>query len=295
MSQEMYKDLLNCVETEINLFKSISEEVSSQIDLINSDLNLEKYMILLSNNLIKFNKQNLVTLLDTNDDNLIVKYFAVLSKEIASEEALLLIMDSDIFEELSEVVVENVLNMNVLEDSDSIKLIDQYDKKISLFKINNAGNQVRKHVLENYFLPSDYQKIIEGFKEFDLWEEIISKINLESNAWSELISNKMSEEFLDKLIRDENLKETLKIELLKKIIEDRTHMYKWKEWIKSIGSISSISKVFENGRPKVENEAEDRVARTLEKTEVVTIGKDNRLNFRPTKFEELHHLKSTFY
>lgn len=295
LSQEMYKDLLNCVETEINLFKSISEEVSSQIDLNNSDLNLEKYMILLSNNLIKFNKQNLVTLLDTNDDNLIVKYFAVLSKEIASEEALLLIMDSDIFEELSEVVVENVLNMNVLEDSDSIKLIDQYDKKISLFKINNAGNQVRKHVLENYFLPSDYQKIIEGFKEFDLWEEIISKINLESNAWSELISNKMSEEFLDKLIRDENLKETLKIELLKKIIEDRTHMYKWKEWIKSIGSISRISKVFENGRPKVENEAEDRVARTLEKTEVVTIGKDNRLNFRPTKFEELHHLKSKSY
>src|SRR5699024_3179391 len=53
LNQEMYKDLLNCVETEIILFKSISEEVNSQIDLINSDLNLEKYMILVSNNLIK--------------------------------------------------------------------------------------------------------------------------------------------------------------------------------------------------------------------------------------------------
>src|SRR5699024_8081972 len=132
LNQEMYKDLLNCVETEIILFKSISEEVNSQIDLINSDLNLEKYMILVSNNLIKFNKDNLVTLLDTNDDNLIIKYFTVLSKEIASEEVLLLIMDSDILEKLSEVVVENILNMNILEDSDSIKVIDQYDKKISL-------------------------------------------------------------------------------------------------------------------------------------------------------------------
>src|SRR5699024_1676560 len=292
---EMYKDLLNCVETEIILFKSISEEVNSQIDLINSDLNLEKYMILVSNNLIKFNKDNLVTLLDTNDDNLIIKYFTVLSKEIASEEVLLLIMDSDILEKLSEVVVENILNMNILEDSDSIKVIDQYDKKISLFKINNAGNQVRKHILENYFLPSDYQKIIENFKEFDLWEEIISKINLESNAWTELISNKMSEDFLDRLFRDENLKEMLKIELLIKSIKDTTHMYKWKEWIKSIGSISRISKVFENGRPKVENETEDRVARTVEKIKVVTIGKDNRLNFRPTKFEELQYLKSTSY
>lgn len=289
LSQEMYKDLLNCVETEIILFKSISEEVNSQIDLINSDLNLEKYMILVSNNLIKFNKDNLVTLLDTNDDNLIIKYFTVLSKEIVSEEVLLLIMDSDILEKLSEVVVENILNMNILEDSDSIKLIDQYDKKISLFKINNAGNQVRKHILENYFLPSDYQKIIENFKEFDLWEEIISKINLESNAWTELISNKMSEDFLDRLLRDENLKEMLKIELLIKSIKDTTHMYKWKEWIKSIGSISRISKVFENGRPKVENETEARVARTLEKIKVVTIGKDNRLNFRPTKFEELQY------
>src|SRR5699024_10145362 len=132
LNQEMYKDLLNCVETEIILFKSISEEFNSQIDLINSDINLEKYMILVSNNLIKFNKDNLVTLLDTNDDNLIIKYFTVLSKEIASEEVLLLIMDSDILEKLSEVVVENILNMNILEDSDSIKVIDQYDKKISL-------------------------------------------------------------------------------------------------------------------------------------------------------------------
>lgn len=285
LSQEMYKNLLYCEDTDIDLFKLISEEVSSQIELVNPKLSVEKYQNLVSNNLILLNKNNINTLLVTDEKNLIVQFFKTIKGENCSKEAILILLDPELLELLSHITIEELINNKVFENVDSIRLLERYDKEISLFNIPESSMEVREYVLKNYFLQSDIEQIVLSFEKFDLWDSFIVKINNDSILMSAFISNKLSKELINKLIEDTSLKETNKIEILKKIISKKKFADRWQMWISLTKSVSKISSVLNNGKPIVKTEEERIIAEVMEEIGVVTVGDDNRLHFKPSKFE----------
>lgn len=287
LSQNMYKKILNCKDTDLEIFESVSKELNEKIELINSDLSVEKYSILVSYNLIQFNKKNIEVILKTEDQFIIVQFFKNTRNTTNSDDAILLLLDAEILPLLSNTVIEYLLNSRVFEDEDSLKLLGSYNREISLFDIPKASRSVREYVLINCFHKPNLYQIVENFEGFDLWDEFIRKINNDSNLMEELVSSTMSEAFIDKVIKDLNFKELGKIKVLKTTILNEKYHYKWSNWIKSIDSINSISSVLNNGKPIAENQYEMAIAKALEEIKAITIGDDNRLHLKPSKFKEM--------
>lgn len=287
LSQEIYQNLLHYEATDFTLYKLVSEELENPIEYISSKLSMEKYMNLVQKNLVQFNKENFEILLETQNDELVTLHLGVISKETSSEDILALILENAFVEKLSMNVLTALLNMRILTEDDSENLLDRYNKEISLFSISEATPSVRKYILEHYFLESDCQEIIDKYETFDLKTVFMNKLNRDSNVWNELLSYELTERFVDGLIESDYLDESLKINLLIHIIKKESYVSAWEKWISSVDLIKEMSVVFSNKQPIISTPKQNEVAQALEEIDLITIGQDKRVYFKPSKFKEL--------
>lgn len=288
LPNEMYIDLINSSLLNYDLFKKVIYKVSNSINSLSSDLSREKYKLLLKNNLIKFNIDNFETFLNIEELNLIVDYMdSIIKQNVTSEELIDFMNENGIIKKLSKETVIEVLNKKLLDDDLTIRLIEEYKVNVSLFDIEEASLNVRDYVLNNWFVKEDYERIIIEVENFDLWKEFINKINGNPSEWNEVIDNKLTQDFIDKIIMDDNIYVSFKIDLLNKIIRDKNYVFKWKEWISLIPDIQEIARVFDGGMPTFESEYESSISNSLESIDVVTMRTDGRLNLKPNEYKKL--------
>ncbi|MFR9276172.1 hypothetical protein [Finegoldia magna] len=288
LPNEMYIDLINSSLLNYDLFKKVIYKVSNSINSLSSDLSREKYKLLLKNNLIKFNIDNFETFLNIEELNLIVDYMdSIIKQNVTSEELIDFMNENGIIKKLSKETVIEVLNKKLLDDDSTIRLIEEYKVNVSLFDIEEASLNVRDYVLNNWFVKEDYERIIIEVENFDLWKEFINKINGNPSEWNEVIDNKLTQNFIDKIIMDDNIYVSFKIDLLNKIIRDKNYVLKWKEWISLIPDIQEIARVFDGGMPTFESEYESSISNSLESIDVVTMRTDGRLNLKPNEYKKL--------
>lgn len=288
LPNEMYIDLINSSLLNYDLFKKFIYKVSNSINSLSSDLSREKYKLLLKNNLIKFNIDNFETFLNIEELNLIVDYMdSIIKQNVTSEELIDFMNENGIIKKLSKETVIEVLNKKLLDDDSTIRLIEEYKVNVSLFDIEEASLNVRDYVLNNWFVKEDYERIIIEVENFDLWKEFINKINENPSEWNEVIDNKLTQNFIDKIIIDDNIYVSFKIDLLNKIIRDKNYVFKWKEWISLIPDIQEIARVFDGGMPTFESEYESSISNSLESIDVVTMRTDGRLNLKPNEYKKL--------
>lgn len=287
LSQEIYQDLLHYKATDYNLYQLISEELDNPIQSISSDLSMEKYMILVQKKLVQFNKDNFEILLETQNDELIIVYLNYIRHETPSEDILTLILKNEFVDKLSINVLTTLLNLRILTDDDSKKLLDRYNKEVSLFSILDATTRVREYILESYFIESDYQDIIDKYETFDLKIQFMNKLNRSVNVWDGLLSYELTEKFVNSLIESDYLNDVLKLKLLIKIIKKESYVSSWEKWISSVDFIKKMSVVFSNKLPKISTQEQNEVALALEEIELITIGQDRRLYLRPSKFKKM--------
>lgn len=208
-----------------------------------------------------------------------------------SEDIYEVLIEEDFTESLREFTIEDILDSNILEDENSIDLINNYGEYISLFDIENSKDAVKKHVIENYFSESDYEKIAQDFSGFNFKNEITSKLKSESNQWESFIRNDIPLETMDLLIKESNVYEYMKIDMIEKSINNRKYPQMWGEWISVVETISKIATVFNNKRPFYKSEEEERIATALKEIGIISISdkvsNTNQIFLRPKKFDEL--------
>lgn len=288
LPNEMYTDIINSSLLNYDLFKKVIYKVSNSINIVSNDLSREKYKLLLKNFLIKFNIDNFETFLNIEGLDLIVDYMdSIIKQNVTSEELIDFMNENGIIKKLSKEIVFEILNKKLLNDDSTISLIEEYKVNISLFDIDEASLKVRDYVLNNWFAKEDYERIIIEVENFDLWKEFINKINEKPSEWNEVIDNKLTEKFIDKIITDDNIYVSFKIDLLNKIIRDKNYVFKWKEWISLIPDIQEIARVFDGGLPTFESEYEFSISNSLESINVVTMRKDGRLNLKPNEYKKI--------
>lgn len=287
----IYLELLNCGNTDNSLYEKVSNKFNGKIEFINSGLGIDKYKILSSNELIEFNKQNFDILKSEEDKDVIIEYLMSAKNVRSSEEIYEVLIEEDFTEPLREFTIEDILDSNILEDGDSIDLINNYGQCISLFDIENSKDTVKKHIIENYFSESDYEKIAQDFSDFNFKNEIISKLKSESSQWKSFIQNDIPLETMDLLIKESNVSEYMKIDMIEKSINNREYPDMWGEWISVVETISKIATVFNNKRPFYKLEEEERITTALKEIGIISISdkvsNTNQIFLRPKKFDEL--------
>lgn len=288
---DIYLELLNCEDTDNSLYEKVANKFSSQIKFVSSGLGIEKYKILSSKELIEFNKQNFDILKSEQDKNLIIDYLLSAKKIKTSEEIYEVLVEEDFSEFMRDITIEDILDNNILNEGDSIDLINNYGESISLFEIENSKNAVKKHVIENYFSESDYEKISKDFSEFSFKDEIISKLKSNENQWSAFLENDISPETIDLLIKEPEVSDDMKIDLIEKSIKHKKYPELWEGWISEIETISNIAKVFDKKRPTYNSEKEGRIVKALKELEIISIRDQSedikRIYLSPSKFSEL--------
>ncbi len=287
LNQDMYRKILNNEKTDIDLFNMIKEEITEPLDEINPDIGIEKIKSLTSSNLMEYNTKNLSHIINTNNNSLIILFIKMAKNVKKQVDIVSILIEANVLNLLSVSMVEDILNETLFDDRENIRLLQAYNKDLSLFNITGATTETRKFVFNNYFSNVDIELILKDYKDFDLWNEFISKVNTSVESMDEVASKNKPEGFIEKAIGDENLKELAKLKILKACILDKNYHYKWKPWINSLESIKTISSVFENGKPILVNQYQISIAEALKEINVVSIGDDKRLHFKPKKFEEL--------
>lgn len=287
LNQDMYIELLNYEATDDVLHRLVSEKFKGEIELISSKLRINQYINLIQNNIIEFNGENWQVLLDTENDELLTMYMKIVGQIEDQEVVVSLLINHKYINQFSMELFTQVLNLNVFEDSANKALIKAYNKQISLFSIKETSYEVRKYVFTDYFLMEDCQRIIKEYDNFDLKEDMIEKLNIDSEVWSEVIEDEQPKEFIDELIKSESLKENLKVNLLERLIENKSHIASWEAWLELIETVNNISSVLSNKRPLMENSEENKIAKALEKIGVISIGENDRLNLKLKKFENM--------
>ncbi|BAH16943.1 hypothetical protein [Macrococcoides caseolyticum] len=289
LNQDMYRKIINDEKTDINLFNMIRRKVTETLEEINPDVGIEKLKALTYSNLIEYNTKNLSHIIYVNDNSLVIQFIKKAKSVKNQVDIVSILIQSDILELLSVSMVEDILNESLFNDTENIRLVQSYNKKLSLFNITGATKEIRIFVFNNYFRKEDVELIIRDYKHFDLWNEFITMVNASVDLMNEVESKNKPEGFIDKAIGDENLEELAKLKILNSIILDKKFQYKWKTWIKSIESIKTISSVFDNGKPTLENQYQLSIAETLRDIGVVSIGNNKRMHFKPKKFEEIRN------
>ena len=294
-ANDIYLELLNCENTENSLYEKVANKFNGQIEFINSGLGIDKYKILSCNELIEFNKQNFDILKLELDKDLIIEYLMSAKKVNSSEEIYEVLIEEDFTDDMSEftrnITIEDILDSNILEDGYSIGLINNYDQCISIFDIKDSNNTVKKYIIENYFLESDYEKIAQDFSDLNLKNEIISKLKSNESQWNVFSKKDISLKTIDSLVKEPEVYDAMKIDLIEKSIKDKKYPEMWERWISEVESISNIAKLFEDNRPYYDTEEEDRIAKALKELEIISIkiNSENtkRIYFRPSKFNEI--------
>ncbi|HEC2152371.1 TPA: hypothetical protein R1908_000414 [Staphylococcus delphini] len=287
LNQEMYRKIINNENTDIDLFKMIRREVTETLEEINPDIGIEKLKSLTYSNLIEYNTKNLSHIINVNDNSLIILFIKKAKNVKNQVDIVNVLIKSDILELLSLSMVEDILNESLFIDTENVRLLQSYNKELSLFNIAGATKEIRTFVFSNYFSKSDIDLIINDYMEFDLWDEFITMVNASVELMDEVALKNNPEGFIDKAIGDENLKELAKLKILKAIILEKNFQHQWKNWINLLESIKTISSVFDNGKPTLENQNQISIAEALKDIGVVSIGEDKRLHFKPKKFEKI--------
>ncbi len=290
-ANDIYLELLNCEDTDNSLYKIVANKFKSQIEFINSQLGIEKYKILSSNELIEFNKENFDILKSEIDADIIIEYLQSAQRKKTSKEIYKVLIDEDFTESIRTFTIEDILDNNILNEEDSKQLIDNHGQPISLFDIKNSKDSVKKYILENYFLESDYEKIAKDYTGFNFKDEISSKLKSSSSEREEFLKNDIPLETMNLLIKESTIYEYMKVDLIVKAIINRKHPDMWKSWISKIPSCSNIAKVFDNRRPTYNLEEENKIVTSLNEIGIISIReKDEDINqifFRPNEFNKL--------
>ena len=287
MPQEMYVKILNSPETDMSVFKNIMSRSNITIENISEGLEKDKYIMLINKNSLEYNLVNFNIIVDTNDGDLLVSYInSIMSKDVEKIQLIEFMRNNSIIDKLPYQLLCHILKSNVLDYESSILLLDYKGENVSLFDIKQADINIRKYILNNYFSVDDCDGIINEPKEFDLFDNFIKILNVDSNIWNNILQKKLTIEFVDDLINHTNFNTESKLKLLSKIIEGMKFVSKWEEWISSIEDIKEIANVFEGKKPNI-NSDNIIVVNALEKSGVISKGKDDKIHLIPTKYKEL--------
>ena len=199
-------------------------------------------------------------------------------------------IDTDVTKTAFCIMLNNKLLGN---DVSKILLDEAYEAnfKISLFEIKNADYEIRKYIFTNYFVEDDIQKIINHGIEFDLWDEFILRINNSAQFLERILDKDLSKDFIDHFMKDSNLKEENKINLLTKVVKNKTHVEHWERWMKDSSSedLQLLAMIFENKkRPEypISRKIQPLVD-ALVRRGIISKAENNQLRFKSTEFKKL--------
>ena len=287
LTQEMYRQIINSNKTDFKLFNLIKDKITELLDAIDPEIGIEKLKLLISSNLIECNIKNLIHIINTNNNPIILDFIKMSHNIDKLVDIVDLLTGPDILELLSVSLIEDLLKYKLFDDNQNIKLLQAFNKEISLFNITGATKETRIFVFNNYFDDDDIMNIISEHKAFDLWDEFILKLNKSDEVVDKISLKSMPKDFIDRIIIDDNLYESVKIPILKVNILGRNYPKKWQSWISSIESVKSISCVFNNEKPILENKYQADIAMALKEIGVISIDDNHRLHFRPKKYKSI--------
>jgi|GEM_PF-6715388 len=283
LPKAMCKDLVNESETNIGLFNLVIDDIDNEIELLNPELDNERYRKLIEKELIELNENNFEILLKTVEDNLVTEYLSAFPNRLYE-----FLIENDFVVSLPMETLYELLDKNIISETDSYDVfIDDYGKPLSLFKILNASINVRKYVLQNWIDETDYQRIIDDPNNFDLWNEFITIMNNDNTRWETVLNQNLNSKFIEKALKDDNLTVSHKMELIIKIITRQIFVESWQKWLECLEETRNMASVFNNGKPLIGTTHEARVSDALETIGITTKGKDNRLHFRLKKYKKL--------
>lgn len=271
-----------------DVFDIVFKRSDINIESVNTELlnNDKKYRVSLfvEENKLTLTKENYLAIQSLEDEDLLIEYLNRFKGELD-----LFIGTTVHMNEVTDEAFIAMLDNNILENNRSKTLINNYQKRVSLFALPNANYEIRKHIFDNYLKDEDVQKIIDSSKDFDLWDDFISRMNTVPRFLKSVLGNDLNIDFIGNLMEDSNLSESIKLLYLTKLVENKQYAKYWKGWMLKSSSekLLALAKVFDKVKYPdypIDPLIKDLVDLLIE-AELITRSKNNKLYFNNQKFK----------
>lgn len=253
----------------------------NKINSINTKLSDEKIRKLIKNELVSLTKTNLLLLLEQLDTEDIVEFAIQYSNDFGT-----LLLEEDTMVHLSDQALYQMLNQNIFSPEKSFELIDAFNKPISLWDIEEANLDIQEYVLDSAFNIKDIEQIIEQPHRLTSWTVFSKKLN-ENIIKQEISRNELSKDFLEFIITDDGITMDIKVWMLIEAIKQDSLTEHLQAWMEALPELNSLSTVFDNKKPKINNNYEKQIAEALERIGVISISQsNNQVNLKPSQYEK---------
>lgn len=249
-------DLINDSSTSDKVFEYSIKYANTGISTINSELPQNRINTLIKCKLIEITKNNIEVLLNKS----YYKELILLAND--NEEAESVVINTLLEHEITDELVYCLVNSNISVEN-SLKLIDTIKDKVLIERINSTKKSIIEAIIKKYLSVKNTNYICKNFKNFELKKEFIEALDNKEDILKELEHKNISKFFMEYILNSSNIGITMKVLLIKIMIINNIDTNDLKEYISSVSEISSLSTVWDNKRPLLDNENKKIIAEAL--------------------------------
>lgn len=155
-----------------------------------------------------------------------------------------------------------------------------------MWDIEEANLDIQEYVLDSAFNIKDIEQIIEQPHRLTSWTVFSKKLN-ENIIKQEISRNELSKDFLEFIITDDGITMDIKVWMLIEAIKQDSLTEHLQAWMEALPELNSLSTVFDNKKPKINNNYEKQIAEALERIGVISISQsNNQVNLKPSQYEK---------
>lgn len=276
--------LLNRPTIVENSFNDALQQSNTSIELLSSEMPINRVLTLIQNNKLKLTLQNFNTIVKHEDNGLFLSYV-----DCQKDNFLAFLQNNNLIQILTQSQITLLIDNRSLSDNNLTVLLQQTRMKISLFKIPNATPFMRRYILSNAFCEKDIPLIIETASSLDLWPEFLNLL-ANDTFFEQTKGHLWTSKYIDDLLSASALNAARKIDVLEHVITKAYEPHKIRTRIERIDKVRSLANVFDNKKPKIQDDDQLKIACSLEKVNIVSISKNEdreSLNFKPKAFQAL--------
>ncbi|UBX98397.1 hypothetical protein [Mycoplasmopsis synoviae] len=249
-------DLINDSSTSDKVFEYSIKYANTGISTINSELPQNRINTLIKCKLIEITKNNIEVLLNKS----YYKELILLAND--NEEAESVVINTLLEHEITDELVYCLVNSNISVEN-SLKLIDTIKDKALIERINSTKKSIIEAMIKKYLSAKNANYICKNFKNFELKKEFIEALDNKEDILKELEHKNISKFFMKYILNSSNIGIAMKVLLIKIMIINNIDTNDLKEYISSVSEISSLSTVWDNKRPLLDNEYKKNIAEAL--------------------------------
>lgn len=256
-SKMLCNKLLRHAELSNDLFAEVLLTADEPLVTIRDVYSEDRLLKLVSKDLLDVNDDTINYLLENSYINSLVSLYN--SSDIDITEIILSNSKGQV--QLSPEQISTLINDVDAEDN-IITLIEGLGVHVDVSQIDLSKREILSYLIENDLSDENIEYIMLNFENFSLKDQFINKLQ-ENIDFNELEYSLLKDSFIRYALQSNSVSKENKLSLIESLIDNSENYQDFLEFLKMVKEIEELARVFDNGRPKIDTEAKERIASSI--------------------------------